>query len=437
MDGFNSNQPPSQEERDSQNRVALLRLIRISFMVAFLTVAALSWLGFSPWATGEQSLARSPNARFVLFFSLGLGVVVFMVDYFTPKRKIATLVSIFVGLLCSMIATLAFSYIIDLLFKLYDVLNEELLYTIKALVGIALAYLSVATVLQTRDDFRFVLPYVEFAKQIRGVRPLLLDTSSLIDGRIVDVAATGFIQSPMVVPRFVVDELQTLSDSDDVFKRSKGRRGLDVVSRLQKAPRLDVSVDEQQVPGKATDQMLIELARKMPAIIVTGDVGLARIAEIQQVPVLNLNDLANALKQSLVPGETLMIRLVRRGEQATQAVGYLPDGTMVVAEDGSGKIGETVSMTVTSSLQTSAGRMIFAKLTEGGTPKPPPSSPPSPSPSSGPEPHAAETGPSGPQDEPGQGGGGGGSGGGGTTNKGPRGPGGGAMRGPSSRNPRR
>jgi rRNA-processing protein FCF1 len=227
-------------------------------------------------------------------------------------------------------------------------------------------------VLQTQDDFRLVIPYVEFSKQIRGVRPVLVDTSALVDGRIADIAATNFVQSPLVIPRFVVQELQTLADSGDAMKRSKGRRGLDVITKLQRQGTVDVSIDDTYVSGKAVDQMLVELARVTGAMVLTGDVGLARVASINSVMVLNLNDLANATRMSLVPGETITLRLMKPGEQRGQGVGYLPDGTMVVAEDGGGHIGETVQMTVTSSLQTSAGRLIFARIgQEPGEDEPP------------------------------------------------------------------
>jgi uncharacterized protein YacL len=206
-----------------------------------------------------------------------------------------------------------------------------------------------------------VIPYVEFAKQIRGMRPLLLDTSSLIDARVVDLARTGLIQSPVVIPRFVVAELQTLSDSGDNLKRARGRRGLEMTRKLQRDAGLDVTIDESIVPGKNVDQMLVELGREMQGMVVTADVALARVAEIHGVPVLNLNDVANALKPSLVPGEQVRVQLVKPGEQDGQAVGYLADGTMIVAEHASELIGADADLVVTSSLQTSAGRMIFAK----------------------------------------------------------------------------
>jgi uncharacterized protein YacL len=235
------------------------------------------------------------------------------------------------------------------------------------MIGMTFSYLGVVTILQTQDDFRLVIPYVEFSKQIRGPKPLLLDTSSLIDARIADVAATGIIQSPIVIPRFVIAELQLLADSSDRLRRARGRRGLEVTTRLQRSA-IDLTIDETPVPGKAVDQMLVELARQMPATIITADLGLARVAQIQGVSVLNLNDVANALKPSLLPGENLVIRIIKAGEQPNQGVGYLDDGTMVVAENAAQRIGEDASLLVTSTLQTSAGRLIFAKLADEQVP---------------------------------------------------------------------
>ncbi len=231
----------------------------------------------------------------------------------------------------------------------------------KVLIGIILCYLSVSVVLTTKDDFRLVIPYVEFAKQVRGVRPLLVDTSALIDGRINDLGQTGFFDAPIIVPRFVIDELQTLADSSDRLKRSRGRRGLDMVAKLQSNPYLDVTIDDPIVEGLSVDKMLIELARTQKLRILTTDYNLKKVAHIHGVAVLNVNDLANTLKAAVAPGEALEVQIVKVGENPSQGVGYLPDGTMVVIEEGAERIGETVSATVTNSLQTSAGRMIFAK----------------------------------------------------------------------------
>lgn len=231
----------------------------------------------------------------------------------------------------------------------------------KVVLGIILCYLSVSVVLTTKDDFRLVIPYVEFAKQVRGVRPLLLDTSALIDGRINDLGHTGFFDAPIIIPRFVIDELQTLADSSDRMKRSRGRRGLDMVSKVQANPYLDVTIDDPIVEGLSVDRMLIELAHDQKLRILTTDYNLKKVAQIHGVAVLNVNDLANTLKAAVAPGESVEVQIMKPGENPDQGVGYLPDGTMVVVEDSSNRIGETLSVTVTNSIQTSSGRMIFGK----------------------------------------------------------------------------
>jgi uncharacterized protein YacL len=230
------------------------------------------------------------------------------------------------------------------------------------MLGLCLCYLGVTTVLQTQDEFRIVIPYVEFAKQIRGVRPLVLDTSALIDGRIADVAATGLIQAPLVVPRFVLAELQLLGDSGDKLKRAKGRRGLDIVARLQRQGTLDVKLDDTPVHALSVDQMLVELSQKLGGgRLMTTDLALTRVAQIHGVMVLNLHEIANTLKPTLISGQQLLLRLVKHGEQPGQAVGYLEDGTMVVAEAAAHRIGQDTLLLVTGSMQTTAGRLVFAR----------------------------------------------------------------------------
>jgi uncharacterized protein YacL len=197
-------------------------------------------------------------------------------------------------------------------------------------------------------------------------RTVLLDTSVIIDGRIADVASTGFLQSTMLVPRFVLAELQYIADSPEPLRRQRGRRGLEVLNRLQKDSRnllrvTDVDVEEVH----ATDEKLIVLGKQMHCPIVTNDYNLNRVAELQGVTVLNLNDLANAVRIIFLPGESLSIRILQEGKEPGQGVGYMEDGTMVVVEDGRRSIDRTVLVTVTKVLQTSAGRMIFGRLDVG------------------------------------------------------------------------
>lgn len=346
-------------EQTETTRLSLLRISRLAFFALFVVVTTLSVLYFRP----DQAVPKEwPRVAIVILVIASLiAAIVGSVDLLTRKKKIGAVMAVFFGLAAAMLATVALGSVVDLLATLYEI-DARITSASKVLLGIALAYLAVTTILQTQDDFRLVIPYVEFAKQIRGAKPLILDSSALIDARFVDMAATGLIQSPVVIPRFVLLELQKLADSSDRLTRTKGRRGLDMVTRLQRLGTILVTIDELPVPGKAVDQMLIEFAKLSPGLIVTTDLGLARVAEIHTIGVINIHELANALKPALVPGETLSVVLVREGEQPGQGVGYLDDGTMVVADSASEFIGNRVELQVTSNLQTAAGRLIFAKL---------------------------------------------------------------------------
>ena len=353
-------------EAEAQQRTVLIHIVRMAFFVIMLTVTLLAVFGVDD-ATDRIELQE--NWVVGLIASLFLFATFLTIDFLTPRKKIAMLTAVFMGVLAGMLATLAVGAIIDLLGELWGFSEAKpLITTLKVLIGIALCYMGITTVIQTQDDFRLVLPYVEFAKQLRGPRPLLLDTSALIDSRIVDISQTGILQYPIVIPQFVVDELQLLADAQDRMKRARGRRGLDVITKMQRMPTLDLTIDQTNVPGKAVDQMLIELARLMSATIVTTDVALNRIAGIQGIKVLNINEVANALKPSLIPGEQLAIRLIKEGEQQGQAVGYLEDGTMVVAEDGAPYIGQRVVLSVRSTFQTAAGRLIFGRVDDHARP---------------------------------------------------------------------
>src|SRR5690606_627482 len=236
------------------------------------------------------------NVAISVAVALALGAVTVAIDLLTPNKKIATLFSVFFGLVIALVLAVAGGFVIDLIAASWEIEAPRIIGTVKVLFGICLSYLTVAAVLQTQDDFRLVIPYVEFAKQIRGPRPILLDTSAIIDARIRDVAETGLLQTPLVIPQFVVDELQALADSADAMRRAKGRRGLEVVDRMRRSAKMDVTIDERPVPGHAVDHKLVELARQIPAILATSDVALARIASIRGVPTLNINDLAAAMR---------------------------------------------------------------------------------------------------------------------------------------------
>jgi uncharacterized protein YacL len=191
---------------------------------------------------------------------------------------------------------------------------------------------------------------------------ILVDTSAIIDGRIYDIARTGFIPGRLLIPRFVLNELQYVSDSADNLRRQRGRRGIEVLSELQKDPKIPVTITDIDVEGvREVDDRLVVLARQLNCPILTNDYNLNRVAELQGVAILNINELANAVKAILLPGETLEMKIIQEGKEYGQGVGYMEDGTMVVVEDGHKYIGKTISITVTKVLQTAAGRMIFAK----------------------------------------------------------------------------
>jgi uncharacterized protein YacL len=193
-------------------------------------------------------------------------------------------------------------------------------------------------------------------------RSILMDTSVIIDGRIADIARTGFVQGPMLVPSFVLLELQHIADSADPLRRQRGRRGLDILNRLQKDTTIPLRITDLDVEGvREVDDKLVILAKQLRSPILTNDYNLNRVAELQGVTVLNINELANAVKAVFLPGETLEVQVIQEGKEFGQGVGYLDDGTMVVVEEGKDNIDRTIPVMVTKVLQTAAGRMIFAK----------------------------------------------------------------------------
>ncbi len=197
------------------------------------------------------------------------------------------------------------------------------------------------------------------------IPPVLLDTSVIIDGRIADISRTGFIRGEMLVPRFILNELQHIADSSDPLRRNRGRRGLDMLRRLQEESGSLVRIVDLDIPEtRAADDKLVLLARRLRCPILTNDYNLNRVAELQGVTVLNINELANAVRAVYLPGENLRVHVIQEGKEADQGVGYLDDGTMVVVENGRSFIGMEIETTVTKVLQTAAGRMIFARPTE-------------------------------------------------------------------------
>ena len=233
---------------------------------------------------------------------------------------------------------------------------------ITVILNVVLGFLGYRVATRKRDEMDLPMFKSNQSKNYSG-RPKILDTSVIIDGRILDLLQTGFIEGKIIIPTFVLDELRHIADSSDSLKRTKGRRGLDILNEIQKQLSVPVVIKEFNTKEKIeVDSKLLKMAEKLDAFVVTNDYNLNKVAEVQGVKVLNINELANAVKPMLVPGEEMTVTVIKAGKENGQGIAYLNDGTMIVVEGGSGKIGETLKVVVTSVLQTAAGRMIFTKI---------------------------------------------------------------------------
>ena len=339
----------------------IIHIVRIFFLVAVLAITAFYTF---------QGKVYNRNPQYVTLYILIPAISAFLlviVDMFWRRKRLHVLSGLFFGMLAGLVIAYALTLIVDLVVQIFPQLSDaQAVQLVKVLLGAAAVFLCVTFVLQTKDDFRFVIPYVEFSRQTKGARPLLLDTSAIIDGRIADIAETRILESEVVVPRFVLRELQTIADSQDKLKRNRGRRGLDVLNALQTAESIDIRIVDAQAPNVESapdvDTKLVAMAQNLDGRIITNDYNLNKIAQLRNVDVVNINDLANAVKPVVLPGEQVTMKVIKAGEEPGQGVGYLDDGTMVVAEQGRDHIGKTITINVTSVLQTSAGRMIFGRM---------------------------------------------------------------------------
>lgn len=340
----------------------LLWAFRIIFIIVVLGVLLAS-------ATSEVLTLPENTLSWQAVVASGLGMIVFvlLVDIFTPKKKFRALAGVFFGLLVGLLVSGALAPAVDMIADTYRIeLIKDAISAIKWMLGVCICYLTISIVMRTKDDVRFVIPYVEFAKQTKGARPLVLDTSAIIDGRVADLCQTKLFDAPVVIPRFVLTELQVIADSADKLKRNRGRRGLDILHKMQGSSAIDIEIDDSVVPeveeAKGVDQKLMIFTKSHNGRLATTDYNLSKVAQVRDVDVVNINDLANSLKVVVLPGETMEVKIIKPGEEAEQGIGYLDDGTMVVVEGGRNKIGREVVISVTSSLQTSAGKMIFGKF---------------------------------------------------------------------------
>ncbi len=259
------------------------------------------------------------------------------------------------------------AWLIRSLFDLIPSLDQNIKYISGLVITVILSYLGIVLSMRGRDEFNIIIPYVRFSRQDEQDEFLILDTSVIIDGRIVDIARTRFLSGSFIIPHFVLRELQHIADSHDPLKRARGKRGLDILNKLKKIPNVRIKIHQQDFPDIAeVDHKLVKLAKVLEAKVLTNDYNLNKVAAIQGVTVLNINELANTLKPVVLPGEEMDIKIVKEGTEHNQGVGYLDDGTMIVVDNSRHLLGKNVRATVTSVLQTTAGKMIFARMEQQG-----------------------------------------------------------------------
>jgi len=359
-----------------------VRIELIARIVGALIIGFFGWrLGFSLSTQGEPAYLYSivgllggsviPFLPYV-FAALGASLGLLFTPHLTTRPffwlrgkvrqvPLQTLVAALVGFVISLIIS-------ALLALPLSVLPTPLGEVLPFVALVLFSYLGIM-VMVTREKEIFGMLGVRLAreKQARQEQRVLLDTSVIIDGRIADISQTGFISGAILIPRFVLNELQHIADSADTLRRNRGRRGLDILNKLQKESRVPIRILETDYRDmREVDDKLVRLAKDLCCPIVTNDYNLNRVAELQGITVLNINELANAVKAIVLPGESLTVHIIQEGKELGQGVGYLDDGTMIVVEDGRRHIDQTIQVTVTRVLQTVAGRMIFAQLANRG-----------------------------------------------------------------------
>ncbi len=297
-----------------------------------------------------------------LLIGLFTGLVILTIERYFRRASSRTLVSGFLGLVLGLLlARILGIALADLLVTLPDPVVGAL----QTVITVALGYLGVVVVMEKGQEVRLLNLVRVLKEQPRLKSYKILDTSVIIDGRIADICETGFLEGTLVIPQFILRELQHIADSSDPLKRNRGRRGLDILQRIQKKVDVHVEISDMDFPEiREVDAKLVALAKAMNAKVLTNDFNLNKVAELHGVAVLNINELTNALKPVVLPGEEMRVYVLKEGKEYNQGVAYLDDGTMVVIDNGRRYIGQTIDVCVTSVLQTTAGRMIFSRLKE-------------------------------------------------------------------------
>jgi uncharacterized protein YacL len=332
---------------NSQLTVNLLRVLFVTFsgLVGSLVTAELE-----------------ENAIPGLLIGLVFGLALVLADRLLKGLSLRAFSSATLGLLLGLL----FSNLL-LASQVLRYQSEETQWIARLVVYCVFGYLGTMLAMRSnRDEFSLMIPYIRFARETTEHEPVVIDTNIVIDGRIAELCATGFLSRMLVVPRFVLNELQLLADSRDPTKRERGRRGLEILNQLQRSRELDLTIHDANTEEieATTDAQLVRVAKLLQARLLTNDQALCQVARLQKVAVLNLNDLAKALRPAVVPGDELELNLVKEGRDPHQAVGYLADGTMIVVNQARAQIGRAATVVISSALQTAGGRLIFAELKE-------------------------------------------------------------------------
>jgi uncharacterized protein YacL len=332
--------------------------------VKSLIVRALLVLACSISGSFIAFYLATPTSHVILKASVGfiiglvVALLVIMVEKDIRKLSLRVIAGGVVGIVIGLVIAVLLAFGLNMVVRIQE--NQQFVPWIYLLLTGILGYLGLVLGSKKAEEFSF-----RAAEGKENAERRLLDTSVIIDGRIADICDTGFIDGSLIVPRFVLNELQFIADSSDSMKRSRGRRGLDVLNRMQKSTTIDIEIVEQDFPKiKGVDGKLVALAQKLNAKLMTNDYNLNKVAELQGVKVLNLNELANAMKPVVLPGEQMLVKIIREGKEPGQGVGYLDDGTMIIVDGAQKMINMTIEVVVTSVLQTTAGRMIFTELKE-------------------------------------------------------------------------
>ena len=315
--------------------------------------------GFAVSQVRPEFVSHSHSGLIGMAIGFGFGWLLVAVDEMLKGFSLRAFSATTFGLLLGTVVALLVDHS-----GLFENADDPQRWLIRLCLFLGFGYIGIILAMRSnKEDFSLIIPYVRFAPQNKPDNLLLLDTSAIIDGRIADLIEANFVEGLIVVPRFVLKELQQIADSNDPLKRSRGRRGLEILNRIQRNTRNEVKIHEGDFPEeKEVDTKLVRLARNLRAKLYTNDYNLGKIAELQSVSYVNLGELAKSMRTVVLPGEVLSLRLVREGKDKGQAVGYLPDGTMVVVNQAAAHVGQQAEVQVVSNIQTGAGVIIFADI---------------------------------------------------------------------------